>query len=180
MFYILARCPYYSEGRNDREKTGIKRLLSNGTYAAAFPLHDVRQKENIADKYNRWTGFKPMRYYFCAFSADTGKGPEMRNARVNATTCTRTGPDFSAFIKSSLSTLSGNQTSHCGAVQDLKLSAVLSKRVHPVVAGSTTGRRSGSTLPGWGSTRRCCSLRPSWVSYVLPMDCSVMTTTYQG
>lgn len=42
VFYILARCPYYNEGRKDREKTGIKRLLSNGTYAAAFPLHDVR------------------------------------------------------------------------------------------------------------------------------------------
>lgn len=53
MFYILARCPYYNEGRKEREKTGIKRLLSNGTYAAAFPLHDVRQKKNTADKYNR-------------------------------------------------------------------------------------------------------------------------------
>lgn len=170
------------------EKTGIKRLLSNGTYAAAFPLHDVRQKEKIADKYNRQkndfisikqdkSDFKPVCYYFCAFSADTGKGPEMQNARVNATTCTRTGPDFSAFTKSSLSTLSGNHTLHGGAVQDLKL---LSKRVHPVVAGSTTGRRSGSTLPGWDSTQRCCSLQLSWVSYVLPMDCSVMTTTYQG
>uniref|UniRef100_A0AAQ6A9G7 Anoctamin n=1 Tax=Amphiprion ocellaris TaxID=80972 RepID=A0AAQ6A9G7_AMPOC len=42
VFYILARCPYYKEGRKDRGKTGIKRLLSNGTYTAAFPLHDVR------------------------------------------------------------------------------------------------------------------------------------------
>ncbi|XP_047219717.1 anoctamin-5b isoform X2 [Girardinichthys multiradiatus] len=42
VFYILARAPYYSEGRKDREKTGIKRLLSNGTYTAAFPLHDCR------------------------------------------------------------------------------------------------------------------------------------------
>ncbi|XP_023118957.1 anoctamin-5b isoform X2 [Amphiprion ocellaris] len=40
VFYILARCPYYKEGRKDRGKTGIKRLLSNGTYTAAFPLHD--------------------------------------------------------------------------------------------------------------------------------------------
>lgn len=42
VFYILARCPYYNEGRKDRDKTGIKRLLSNGTYTAAFPLHDCR------------------------------------------------------------------------------------------------------------------------------------------
>lgn len=42
VFYILARCPYYKEGQKEREKTGIKRLLSNGTYTAAFPLHDVR------------------------------------------------------------------------------------------------------------------------------------------
>ncbi|XP_013888130.1 anoctamin-5 isoform X2 [Austrofundulus limnaeus] len=42
VFYILARCPYYKEGQKEREKTGIKRLLSNGTYTAAFPLHDCR------------------------------------------------------------------------------------------------------------------------------------------
>ncbi|XP_036951061.1 anoctamin-5b isoform X2 [Acanthopagrus latus] len=42
VFYILARCPYYNEGRIDKEKTGIKRLLSNGTYTSAFPLHDCR------------------------------------------------------------------------------------------------------------------------------------------
>ncbi|XP_054900801.1 anoctamin-5b isoform X1 [Poeciliopsis prolifica] len=42
VFYILARVPYYREGQKDREKTGIKRLLNNGTYTAAFPLHDCR------------------------------------------------------------------------------------------------------------------------------------------
>ncbi|KAM4593137.1 anoctamin-5b isoform 1-T1 [Odontesthes bonariensis] len=42
VFYILARCPYFNEGRKDKDKTGIKRLLSNGTYTAAFPLHDCR------------------------------------------------------------------------------------------------------------------------------------------
>lgn len=119
-------------------------------------------------------------YYFCVFSVDTGKGPEMQNVRVNATTCTRTGRDFSAFTKSSLSTSSGNHTLHHGTAQDVKLTAVLSKRVHSVVAGSTMGRRSAFTLPGWDSTRRCCFLQPSWVSYVLLMDCSVMTTMYQG
>lgn len=45
VFYILARCPYYKEGQREKDKTGIKRLLSNGTYTAAFPLHDVRHAE---------------------------------------------------------------------------------------------------------------------------------------
>uniref|UniRef100_A0A8C5GQI3 Anoctamin n=1 Tax=Gouania willdenowi TaxID=441366 RepID=A0A8C5GQI3_GOUWI len=49
VFYILARCPYYKEGRKDRDKTGIKRLLSNGTYTAAFPLHDCRYWKRARD-----------------------------------------------------------------------------------------------------------------------------------
>uniref|UniRef100_A0AAQ5ZXP9 Anoctamin n=1 Tax=Amphiprion ocellaris TaxID=80972 RepID=A0AAQ5ZXP9_AMPOC len=58
VFYILARCPYYKEGRKDRGKTGIKRLLSNGTYTAAFPLHDVRhiQSERY-NLYEHWARF---------------------------------------------------------------------------------------------------------------------------
>uniref|UniRef100_A0A671V6W7 Anoctamin n=1 Tax=Sparus aurata TaxID=8175 RepID=A0A671V6W7_SPAAU len=48
VFYILARCPYYKEGRIDKDKTGIKRLLSNGTYTSAFPLHDVRHTDERA------------------------------------------------------------------------------------------------------------------------------------
>lgn len=43
VYYILARCPYYKENEVDKEKMGIKRLLNNGTYTAAFPLHDVRK-----------------------------------------------------------------------------------------------------------------------------------------
>lgn len=42
VYYILGRCPYYKEDRKEKDKTGIKRLLSNGTYATAFPLHDCR------------------------------------------------------------------------------------------------------------------------------------------
>lgn len=38
VYYILSRCPYSKE---DKDKKGIKRLLNNGTYTAAFPLHDV-------------------------------------------------------------------------------------------------------------------------------------------
>ncbi|TNN80562.1 Anoctamin-5 [Liparis tanakae] len=66
VFYILARCPYYKEGQKDRDKTGIKRLLSNGTYSAAFPLHDcrywkrARNAECESERYNlysHWAGF---------------------------------------------------------------------------------------------------------------------------
>ncbi|XP_051547999.1 anoctamin-5 [Myxocyprinus asiaticus] len=39
VYYILSRCPYSKE---DKDKKGIKRLLNNGTYTAAFPLHDCR------------------------------------------------------------------------------------------------------------------------------------------
>lgn len=41
VYYILARCPYFKDECGDRDKKGIKRLLNNGTYTAAFPLHDV-------------------------------------------------------------------------------------------------------------------------------------------
>lgn len=53
----------------------------------------------------------------------------MRNARVNATTCTRTGQDFSAFTKNSLSTSSGKHTpasrrgAECDAVSGVKQNA---------------------------------------------------------
>ncbi|XP_075044787.1 anoctamin-5 [Mixophyes fleayi] len=40
VYYILSRCPYgISE---DKRKFGIKRLLNNVTYTAAFPLHDCQ------------------------------------------------------------------------------------------------------------------------------------------
>ncbi|KAM7015768.1 anoctamin-5b isoform 1-T1 [Tautogolabrus adspersus] len=61
VFYILARCPYYKEGQKEKEKTGIKRLLSNGTYTAAFPLHDcrywkrARNAECESERYNLYT-----------------------------------------------------------------------------------------------------------------------------
>ncbi|XP_011488028.1 anoctamin-5 isoform X1 [Oryzias latipes] len=66
VFYILARCPYYAEGRKDWEKTGIKRLLSNGTFNAAFPLHDcrywkkARKDDGESERYNlykHWARF---------------------------------------------------------------------------------------------------------------------------
>uniref|UniRef100_A0AAQ5ZN68 Anoctamin n=1 Tax=Amphiprion ocellaris TaxID=80972 RepID=A0AAQ5ZN68_AMPOC len=51
---------YFSIGRKDRGKTGIKRLLSNGTYTAAFPLHDARNAECESERYNlyeHWARF---------------------------------------------------------------------------------------------------------------------------
>ncbi|XP_072448850.1 anoctamin-5 isoform X1 [Chiloscyllium punctatum] len=40
VYYILSRCKYATE--DGKRKFGIKRLLNNGTYTAAFPLHDCR------------------------------------------------------------------------------------------------------------------------------------------
>ncbi|XP_008308325.1 anoctamin-5-like isoform X2 [Cynoglossus semilaevis] len=66
VFYILARCPYYKEGQIEKDKTGIKRLLSNGTYTAAFPLHDCRYWKRARDSkceserydlYSNWARF---------------------------------------------------------------------------------------------------------------------------
>ncbi|KAM9408496.1 anoctamin-5b isoform 2-T2 [Pholidichthys leucotaenia] len=66
VYYILARCPYYKEGQKDKDKTGIKRLLSNGTYTTAFPLHDcqywkrARNAECESERYNlymHWARF---------------------------------------------------------------------------------------------------------------------------
>ncbi|XP_037109413.1 anoctamin-5 isoform X2 [Syngnathus acus] len=42
VYYILSRCPYVENESIDKDKKGIKRLLNNGTYTAAFPLHDCR------------------------------------------------------------------------------------------------------------------------------------------
>ncbi|XP_059927939.1 anoctamin-5b isoform X2 [Gadus macrocephalus] len=66
VFYILARCPYQKEDRQEKYKKGIKRLLSNGTYTAAFPLHDSRywkgatNQECESERYNlykNWARF---------------------------------------------------------------------------------------------------------------------------
>ncbi|XP_058017192.1 anoctamin-5 [Ahaetulla prasina] len=40
VFYILTRCSYGTE--EGKRKFGIKRLLNNGTYSAAYPLHDCQ------------------------------------------------------------------------------------------------------------------------------------------
>ncbi|KAM9807510.1 anoctamin-5 [Neosynchiropus ocellatus] len=66
VFYILSRCSYISEECGDKDKKGIKRLLNNGTYTAAFPLHDSRYWTRSKDLsceseryslYKHWAGF---------------------------------------------------------------------------------------------------------------------------
>uniref|UniRef100_A0A8C9YE67 Anoctamin n=1 Tax=Sander lucioperca TaxID=283035 RepID=A0A8C9YE67_SANLU len=70
VYYILARCPYYKEGRREREKTGIKRLLSNGTYTAAFPLHDCRywkRARNAECESERYNLYKHWASFLCFY-----------------------------------------------------------------------------------------------------------------
>ncbi|XP_073320185.1 anoctamin-5b isoform X2 [Pagrus major] len=70
VFYILARCPYYKEGRVDKDKTGIKRLLSNGTYTTAFPLHDCRywkRARNAECESERYNLYKHWARFLCFY-----------------------------------------------------------------------------------------------------------------
>ncbi|XP_056137369.1 anoctamin-5 [Lampris incognitus] len=66
VYYILARCPYYKDSCENKDKKGIKRLLNNGTYTSAFPLHDSRYWKRSRDPnceserynlYKYWAGF---------------------------------------------------------------------------------------------------------------------------
>ncbi|XP_076585624.1 anoctamin-5b isoform X1 [Chaetodon auriga] len=70
VFYILARCPYYKEGQRDKDKTGIKRLLSNGTYTGAFPLHDCRywkRARNAECESERYNLYKHWARFLCFY-----------------------------------------------------------------------------------------------------------------
>ncbi|XP_031420362.1 anoctamin-5 isoform X2 [Clupea harengus] len=42
VYYILSRRAYQNIDCQNNDKKGIKRLLNNGTYTAAYPLHDCR------------------------------------------------------------------------------------------------------------------------------------------
>uniref|UniRef100_A0A8C5CAJ0 Anoctamin n=1 Tax=Gadus morhua TaxID=8049 RepID=A0A8C5CAJ0_GADMO len=67
VFYILARCPYTTE---DKQKKGIKRLLSNGTYSSAFPLHDSRYYKKSRDpncESERFSLYKHWATFLCFF-----------------------------------------------------------------------------------------------------------------
>ncbi|XP_058500899.1 anoctamin-5 isoform X3 [Solea solea] len=66
VYYILSRCSYLRDECADKDKKGIKRLLNNGTYTAAFPLHDCRYWTKSKDPncesernnlYKHWAGF---------------------------------------------------------------------------------------------------------------------------
>ncbi|XP_072475439.1 anoctamin-5 isoform X10 [Notamacropus eugenii] len=68
VYYILSRCPYGTE--EGKKKFGIKRLLSNGTYTAAYPLHDCQYWKKSRDPncgnerytlYTQWARF--LRFY---------------------------------------------------------------------------------------------------------------------
>ncbi|XP_022522820.2 anoctamin-5 [Astyanax mexicanus] len=67
VYYILTRCPYYQGDQVNKNKTGIKRLLSNGTYTSAYPLHDclcLKKAEQVlceSDRdllYKHWARFR--------------------------------------------------------------------------------------------------------------------------
>ncbi|KAM3877047.1 anoctamin-5b [Diretmus argenteus] len=69
VFYILARCPYHKENGKDKD-TGIKRLLSNGTYTAAFPLHDCRywkRARNDECESERYNLYKHWARFLCFY-----------------------------------------------------------------------------------------------------------------
>ncbi|XP_051236634.1 anoctamin-5 isoform X1 [Dicentrarchus labrax] len=66
VYYILSRCSYFRDECGDKDKKGIKRLLNNSTYTAAFPLHDSRYWKRSRDAnceserfslYKHWAGF---------------------------------------------------------------------------------------------------------------------------
>ncbi|KAM3919659.1 anoctamin-5 isoform 3-T3 [Leptodactylus fuscus] len=64
VYYILSRCPYGIG--EEKRKFGIKRLISNGTYTSAFPLHDCQYWKKSQDEkcdnerytlYKQWAKF---------------------------------------------------------------------------------------------------------------------------
>ncbi|KAG7468367.1 hypothetical protein MATL_G00142180 [Megalops atlanticus] len=70
VYYILSRCPYYKEEHRDKDKKGIKRLLNNGTYISAFPLHDSRywkKSRNAKCESERYTLYKHWAHFFCFY-----------------------------------------------------------------------------------------------------------------
>lgn len=70
VFYILARCSYFKDECGDKDKKGIKRLLNNGTYTAAFPLHDCRYWTKSKDpncESERYSLYKYWARFFCFF-----------------------------------------------------------------------------------------------------------------
>uniref|UniRef100_A0A8C6Q0P9 Anoctamin n=1 Tax=Nothobranchius furzeri TaxID=105023 RepID=A0A8C6Q0P9_NOTFU len=70
VYYILSRCSYTGEECADKDKKGIKRLLNNSTYTAAFPLHDSRYWTRSKDancESERYTLYKYWAKFLCFF-----------------------------------------------------------------------------------------------------------------
>ncbi|KAM8751920.1 anoctamin-5 isoform 2-T2 [Acanthopagrus schlegelii] len=70
VYYILARCSYFRDECGDKDKKGIKRLLNNGTYTAAFPLHDSRywiRSRDPSCESERYSLYKHWARFFCFF-----------------------------------------------------------------------------------------------------------------
>uniref|UniRef100_A0A8C6UPL9 Anoctamin n=1 Tax=Neogobius melanostomus TaxID=47308 RepID=A0A8C6UPL9_9GOBI len=61
VYYILSRCSYIQDCECD--KKGIKRLLNNGTYTAAFPLHDCRYWKSSSYSNCESDRYKLYRYW---------------------------------------------------------------------------------------------------------------------
>ncbi|KAM9375561.1 anoctamin-5 [Pholidichthys leucotaenia] len=70
VYYILSRCSYIKGECGEKDKKGIKRLLNNGTYTAAFPLHDCRYWKKSRDpncESERYSLYKHWARFFCFF-----------------------------------------------------------------------------------------------------------------
>uniref|UniRef100_A0AAQ5Z8Y7 Anoctamin n=1 Tax=Amphiprion ocellaris TaxID=80972 RepID=A0AAQ5Z8Y7_AMPOC len=70
VYYILSRCSYFRDECADKDKKGIKRLLNNGTYTAAFPLHDSRYWTRSRDdkcESERYNLYKHWARFLCFF-----------------------------------------------------------------------------------------------------------------
>ncbi|MBN3279928.1 ANO5 protein, partial [Polyodon spathula] len=68
VYYILSRCPYATE--EGKKKLGINQLLSNGSYTAAFPLHDCQywKKAKVQNyKSERFTLYRSWARFMCFY-----------------------------------------------------------------------------------------------------------------
>ncbi|XP_033909920.1 anoctamin-5-like isoform X5 [Acipenser ruthenus] len=68
VYYILSRCPYATE--EGKKKLGIKRLLNNGSYTTAFPLHDCRYWKKARDQNcenERFTLYRSWARFMCFY-----------------------------------------------------------------------------------------------------------------
>uniref|UniRef100_A0A8B9HQX1 Anoctamin n=1 Tax=Astyanax mexicanus TaxID=7994 RepID=A0A8B9HQX1_ASTMX len=63
VYYILSRCFYNRDDNINKDKRGIKRLLNNGTYTSAFPLHDCRYWTKSRDTHCESERYSLYRYW---------------------------------------------------------------------------------------------------------------------